>query len=180
MRGGAPASRSSGTDSAWLMFPTAARCFAITPTIAARFSLVALVRAHPLRGLRRLAVGAAGHQRGDRRGVRAALVGVVRQPARHQQRAEVRVAEAELAEALRVPADLGRRIRRVADGDLLREEDDVDGVLEHLDVELAVLAAELHEVERREVAGRVVDVHVLAARVRRVDPARCSATCATS
>ena len=34
----APPSRSSGTDSACLMFPTAARCFAITPTIAARFS----------------------------------------------------------------------------------------------------------------------------------------------
>ena len=36
----------------------------------------------------------------------------------------------------------------------------------------AVLAAELHEVERREVARRVVDVHVLRARVGRVDPAR--------
>ena len=36
----------------------------------------------------------------------------------------------------------------------------------------AVLAAELHQVERGEVAGRVVDVHVLRARVRRVDPAR--------
>ena len=34
----APTSRSSGTDSACWMFPTAARCFAITPTIAARFS----------------------------------------------------------------------------------------------------------------------------------------------
>ena len=124
--------------------------------------LVARVRAHPLGDLGRLAVRPAGHQRGDRGGVRAALVRVVREAARHQERAEVRVAEAELAEPLRVPADLGRRVGRVADEDLLREEHDVDGVLEHLDVELAVLAAELHEVERREVARRVVDVHVLA------------------
>ena len=33
-------------------------------------------------------------------------------------------------------------------------------------------AAELHQVQRRQVARRVVDMHVLAARVRRVDPAR--------
>ena len=77
--------------------------------------LVAGVRAHPLRDLGRLAVRAARHQRRDRRRVRAALVRVVRQPARHQQRAEVRVAEAELAEASsrsgRSPAS-GRRSSR--------------------------------------------------------------------
>jgi hypothetical protein len=71
-----------------------------------------------------------------------------------------------------VSVDLGRRVARVADEDLLREEHRVDRVLEALDVELAVLAAELEEVERGEVAGRVVDRHVLAARVRRVDAAR--------
>ena len=40
------------------------------------------------------------------------------------------------------------------------------------DVERAVRLAELHEVQRGEVAGRVVDVHVLRARVGRVDAAR--------
>ncbi len=137
-----------------------------------RVRLVAGERAHPPRDLRRLAVAAAGHERGDRGRVGATLVRVVREPARHEQRAEVRVAEPELAERLRVAADLGRRIRRVADRDLLREEDDVDRVLERLDVELAVLTAELHEVQRGEVARRVVDGHVLRARVRRVDAAR--------
>ena len=105
-----------------------------------RVRLVAGERAHPLRDLGRLAVRAAGHERGDRGRVGATFVGVVREPARHQERAEVRVAEPELAVRLRVPLDLGRRVRRVADGDLLREEDDVDRVLERLDVELAVLA----------------------------------------
>src|SRR6185312_2383815 len=61
---------------------------------------------------------------------------------------------------------------RRRDDDLLRQEDDVHGVLEGLDVEGAVAAAELHEVQRRQVAGRVVDVHVLAARVGRVDAPR--------
>ena len=100
--------------------------------------------------------------RGDGGGVGAALVGVVGEPAGHEQRAQVRVAEAELAVGHRVALDLGRRVARVADDDLLREEDRVDRVLEGLDVELAVLAAELHQVQRREVAGRVVEVHVLA------------------
>ena len=68
------------------------------------------------------------------------------QAARHQERAEVRVAEAELAVAPGVALDLGRRIRGVADEDLLGEEHDVDRVLERLDVELAVVAAELHKV----------------------------------
>ncbi len=136
---------------------------------------VALVlgeRAHAGGDLGRLAVGAAGHERRDGRGVGAALVGVVGQAARHQQRAEVGVAEPELAHLVRVLADLLGRVRRVGDEDLLRREDDVDGVREALDVELAVGAAEAHEVEARQVAGRVVDVHVLRARVGRVDAPR--------
>ncbi len=121
---------------------------------------------------RRLAVGAAGHQRRDRGGDVAALVGVVGETVGHQQGAEVGVAEAELAEAVGVLGDLLGRVAGEADDDLLGEEDDVDGVLEFGAVEAAVLAAELHQVEGGEVAGRVVDVHVLAAWVGGVDPAR--------
>ena len=96
-------------------------------------------------------------------------------PVRHQLGAEVGVAEAELAEARALRADLLGRVARRADDDLLREEDDVDRVLEVVDVEAAVRAAELHQVDRGQVAGRVVDVHVLGARVRRVDPPRLGA-----
>ena len=39
-------------------------------------------------------------------------------------------------------------------------------------VEHPVVGQELHQVQRRQVAGGVVQVHVLAARVRGVDPAR--------
>ena len=125
--------------------------------------------------LGRLAVAAPGHQRRDRAGDVATLVRVVGDAVAHQQRAEVGVAEAELAERAGVVADPLGRIARRGDDDLLREEDDVDRVLELGRVEAAVLAAELHQVERGEVAGRVVDVHVLAARVRGVDPPRLGA-----
>jgi len=109
-----------------------------------RVRLVAGERPHPRSDLGRLAICAARHQSGDRRRVGAALVGVVREPTSHQQRAEVRVAEPELAEGLRVRLDLRRRIRGVADGDLLCKEHHVGSVRKGLDVELAVLAAEFH------------------------------------
>jgi hypothetical protein len=44
-------------------------------------------------------------------------------------------------------------------------------MLEGGDVERPVLAAELHQVQGRQVAGRVVQEHVLRARVGGVDPA---------
>ena len=44
--------------------------------------------------------------------------------------------------------------------------------LERLGVELAVLAHELHQVERRQIARRVVEEHVLGARIARVDARR--------
>src|SRR4029453_15078667 len=51
-----------------------------------------------------------------------------------------------------------------------RGDDQLDGLHEGPGVERAVVLQELHEVERREVAGAVVEAHVLRARVRRVDP----------
>ena len=102
---------------------------------------------------RRLRVGLAGHERRDRRRVGATLVRVVRETALHEQRAEVRVADAELAVAPRVRRDRRRRIVREADQDLLRGEHDVDGAGEPRHIELSVRVHETHEVERGEVAG---------------------------
>ena len=46
------------------------------------------------------------------------------------------------------------------------------GRLEPLDIEAAVRSLELHQVDARQVAGRVVEEHVLGARVRGVDRPR--------
>ena len=133
---------------------------------------VAAERPHRLRDARRLQVGLAGHQRRDRAGVVASLVGIVRHPERHQQRAQVGVAQAQFAEVVRVAADLLGRIRRVVDQDILRRDHHVDRVAKRAHVELAALVEELEQVERGQIAGRVVQMHVLAARIGGVDPPR--------
>ena len=132
---------------------------------------VAGERTHLLSDARGLEIGLARHQRGDRGGVAAALVGVVGHPERHQQRAEICVAEPELAERAGVLRDLVGRVRGIIDEDILRRDHHVHRVAECAHVELAAIVDELHQVERREIARRVVQMHVLAARIRRVDAA---------
>ena len=132
---------------------------------------VSLERAHHLGDAGARAVGLSGHDGRDRPRPRPAPVGVVGQPSRHEQRAEVRVAEAQLPEGPRVLGDLLGRVIGLADHDLLRCEHDLDRVLEARDVERAVVVQELHQVERGQVARAVVEVHVLRARVRAVDAA---------
>ena len=112
------------------------------------------------------------HHRRDRRRQVASLVAVVRHTHRHQQRAQIGVAETQRAEAVRISADLLGRVAGVIDDDLLRQDQRVDRVPEGLDVELAVRADELHQVERRQVAGRIVQKHILRARVGGVDARR--------
>ena len=103
-------------------------------------------RPHTHRDLGGLAIGTTRHQRAHRSRVGATLLRVVRKAAGHQECAEVRIAEAELAEGLRVALDLRRRIRGIADKDLLCEEHYVDGVFECLDIELTIFAAEFHQI----------------------------------
>ena len=105
----------------------------------------------------------------------APLVRVIGQSAAHEQGAEVGVAQPERSEAVRVLLDPGRRIAGVVDQDLLGRDRQPGRVAVGLDVELAVVAHELHEVQRGQVAGRVVEEHVLGARVGRVDAVRVGA-----
>ena len=121
---------------------------------------------------RRLLVRLAVHDRGQGGRVVPALVRIVGEAAAHQQRAEVGVAEPERAELVRVLLDPRRRVGRVVDEDLLGGEGDLGREAVGVRVELAVRVDELHQVERREVAGGVVEEHVLRARVRGVDPVR--------
>ena len=64
-----------------------------------------------------------------------------------------------------VAGDVGGRIAGVIDQNFLGDEEDAARGLEPLDVERAIVAAELHQVDARQVAGRVVEEHVLGARV---------------
>ena len=136
---------------------------------------IASVWTHRLRDARRLQVRLAGHQRGNRAGVTASLVGVVGQPERHQQRPQISVAQTQFAEVARVAADFLGGVRRVVDQDVLRRDHHVDRVAKSAHVELAALIKKLEYVDRRQVAGRVVQVHVLAARIGGVDAARVGA-----
>ena len=118
---------------------------------------------------RRLRVGFAGHHRGDRRRVGPPFVAVVRQPARHQQGAEIRIPETQRTVVVAVLLDRLGRVARIRDDDLLRRQEGSAGGLERRDVQLAVLLHELHEVDRRQIARRVVQEHVLRAGIARID-----------
>ncbi len=118
---------------------------------------------------RALLVGVAGHDGRDRAGERAAFVGIIRQAVAHAERTEVRKAEAERAEDVGIFRDVLRRIAGVVHENFLRGDENAHGGLEALDVELAVFALELHQVQRREIARGVVDENVFAARIRGVN-----------
>ena len=133
--------------------------------------LLVAVERTVLRGKHRArGVAAAGEDGAERAADRAAGVAVVRDARLHQHGAEVGVAEAEGAV---LPAELGDFLRREArhqDADLEDHGPQADRVLVALDVEGACLrVVELEQVDRRQVARRVVEEHVLAARVAGVD-----------
>src|SRR6185437_9410088 len=114
-----------------------------------------------------LRVGVAAEDGGDGGGEGAAGVGVVGQAEIHEQSAEVGVAEAQRAVVVRVAADLFGGVAGGDDDDLHRGGDDGDGVAVGEDVELAAGGEELHQVEAGEIAGGVVEEHVLRTRIRR-------------
>ena len=119
-----------------------------------------------------LPIGIAAEDRGECGGEVAAGVGVVRQTERHQQRAEVRVAEAEWAIVVRVLRDHLGGVAGGVDDDLHCGRDDADGVTVAGNVELASRSEELQEIERCKVAGGVIEEHVLRAGIGRVDARR--------
>ena len=130
----------------------AAACLRMTRACA-----VAL-RAYPSYGptiagqLRRAAVGGGRHQRRDRPGESPTAVGVVGVTRRHQQCAQVRVADAQLTVGPGVHPDrLGREVGE-ADRDVHRGDDQLDRFHELLGVEGVVVLQELQQVQRRQVA----------------------------
>ena len=119
-----------------------------------------------------LRVRLAGENRRHRCRVIATFVAVIRKTASHQHRAEVGVADAQGAEGVGVALDGFGRIRRIIDNDFLRCDDDAQRGSISLDVESVRIRVEAHQIQRSEIARRVVEEHVFGARIRCVD-ARC-------
>ena len=116
-------------------------------------------------------VSFAGHDGGDRATERPAFHAVVTVTVTHDKRADIRVTEPERAEDMRVLRDFFDRIARVIDNDLLRSDENAHRRFESLDIKIAVGGLELHQIKRREIAGRVVEEEVLTTWVGRILPA---------
>ena len=120
------------------------------------------------------AISAATHQGRDRPSVSAPRVGVIRQTARHQQRAKVRVAQAQGPESMAVLANLFRWVARSVNDDLLRQDGQIDCTLKGGDVKVACLLVtqrelELAQVQAGQVASTVVEEHILRAGIAGID-----------
>ena len=143
-----------------------------------RIAVLREARERPLRAghLRAGRVRTTAHDRCQRGGDCAPLVAVVRDAEQHQEAAEVGVAEAERAKVMAIFRDVLGRVAREVDEDLLRHQEQPARVPVAVDVErevaVRIVAEKLREVDAREVAGRIVQEHVLGARIRRVDPIR--------
>ncbi len=140
--------------------------------------LVAGEGAKLLRHLGRGRVADAGEDRGQRAADLAAGVAVIGNAGRHQQAADIGVAEAERAELVGAQRDLLRRELRHQHRDLEHHRPQPHRMLVAFDVEHArlalaqILGQEREQVHRREIAGGVVEEHVFRARVRRDDRTR--------
>ncbi len=121
------------------------------------------------RHLGRGGVADAGHDRREGAADGAALVGIVGDARRHEVAADVGVAEPQGAVIVGKLRDLAARELRHDDGQLEHHGPQPHGVLVGGEIEALVRLPELQQVQRGEVARRVVEEHVLGARVRRDD-----------
>src|SRR6185312_14674436 len=142
------------------------------PLVRLGVARVAVVGADGRGQLGRGPIGGPGHQRGDRGGDGPAAVGIVGVPGGHQQRAQVGVADAQLAVGAGGLGDLLGREVGEADRDVHRGDDQLRDFREPRGVEGVVVAQELEQVDAGQVATGVVQVDVLTARVAGADPAR--------
>ncbi len=90
----------------------------------------------------------------------------------HEQRAKIGVAKAERPIVVRIARDGLSGIAGVVHQDLHRGDDDGDGVTISFNLKHAGCVDELHQVEAGQVAGGVVEEHVLRAGIRSVDARR--------
>src|SRR3989344_439779 len=123
-------------------------------------------RTQMLRHLCGCRVAFAGEDSRERTADGTALCGIVRNTHLHEHRAQVCVAEPECAEAVRQICDLTARELRHEDGNFQHDGPEACCVLVALDFECSMpRIKKLEQVQRCQVASRVVQEHVLTARV---------------
>ena len=83
----------------------------------------------------------------------ATAVGIVRYPEHHQQRSQIGESQSQGSKIVRVSGDIFRGIGREVDQDFLGQEEDLDRMAIAFDIEGAVRAEELSQVQRSEIAG---------------------------
>ncbi len=124
------------------------------------------------RHLGRSRISDASHDRRNRAADGAAFVGIIGDAGRHQQAADVGVAEAERPVFIREPGDLLRWELRHQHGDFEHDRPQPHGMFVGFDVEnLGLRIAERQQVQRGQIAGRIVEEHIFGAGVRRDDRA---------
>ena len=130
---------------------------------------VACERTQLARHFSRGRIGDAGQNSRERAAERTALVRVVAEPHRHQQTADVCVTKAECAEIVAASRDGFRRELRHQHADLKRDRPETHRVLVSRQIKAAIGLHEGQQVQGCEVTSRVVEEHILRARVRATD-----------
>ena len=113
----------------------------------------------------RLGIRLTSHQRCDRRRIVPSLVVVIRHTAGHQQGSQIGIAEPKWSVVMAIFFDRRCWIARVINDHFLRRRERTDRGAEGLDIKVVYtilpLGQKLHEVQRREVARRIIEKHVL-------------------
>ena len=73
---------------------------------------------------------------------------------------------------MRVLRDFFDRITRVIDDDFLRSNENAHGRFESLDIEIALRSLELHQIQRRKIARRVIEEEIFRAGISGILPIR--------
>ena len=114
-------------------------------------------------------VSVTAHDGRQRSGPSPTLIGVVGNALEHEECPEIGVAQAQRPIVMRVLGDTLRRIAREVHEQLLADDEHAASVPIRFYVERTVFLQELHQIQRRQVAGRIIEEHVLRAGVRGVD-----------
>ncbi|OPZ97138.1 MAG: hypothetical protein BWY71_01713 [Planctomycetes bacterium ADurb.Bin412] len=131
---------------------------------------ILIERSQPAGQFRTGGIGCTRHDCRNRRRQMAPFLAVVGQSQRHHQRAQIRIAQPQRPEIMRVLRNLRGGVTAVIDQQFLRDNQNPNRLLQALDIDAAVVPAELHQIQAGQIARGIVQEHIFAARVAGIDP----------